>query len=152
MKNGVQLTPTTDYVFGPNSLNLVTPAQLTDEFVIIFPPIKTFDVTALYCSIKGRIDRFCPWGFFTAQAQVDTGIIDVVWEGNPNISRINNATTLGIYANTGVSGGSKSLRIAGAGTGLVELDRPRGINLPTSATGLASGQFWNDSGTLKVAT
>ncbi len=57
----------------------------------------------LYCSIKGRIDRFCPWGFFTTQAQVDTGIIDVVWEGNPNISRINNATTLGIYANTEVA-------------------------------------------------
>ncbi len=151
LKNGVQLTATTDYTFGPNSLNLVTPALITDTFVIVFPPIKPFEIAANYCSIKGRMDRFCPWTNFTTTAYQETGSLDIIWDGQGNISRLNSSTVTGIAASPGVSGGAKSLRLAGNGTGLVEIDKPRLLNLPTSAPGTI-GQLWNDGGIVKVVS
>lgn len=75
-----------------------------------------------------------------------------MWDGHANISRILSPTISGIAASSGVSGGNQALRLAGAGTGLVEIDKPRVVNIPTSPSGLASGQLWNDAGTVKIAT
>lgn len=48
---------------------------------------------------------------------------------------------------------NSNLQIDASGTGALEILTQKVImaNLPTSASGLATGQLWNDSGTLKVA-
>lgn len=152
VKNGVTLTETTHYTWQANSVTLVTPVIASDTVMVIFPPVHPVRLEALYCTVTARLDRWCPWIAISTQAQVDTSVLEIVWDGHRGITQHINEDVSGIYATSGVAGGNRNLRLSGHGTGLVEIDRPRGINLPTSASGLARGQFWNDAGTLKVAT
>ncbi|NKE77532.1 hypothetical protein [Ochrobactrum sp. MC-1LL] len=152
VKNGVTLTETTDYTWGANSVTLTTPVLATDAIMVVFAPFRSVRIEALYCSVKVRIDRWSPYWTAGNQAQVDTANVEIMWDGHPGITRIASGSIAGIAASSGVLGGNQSLRLAGAGTGLVEIDRPRAVNMPTSSAGLTSGQLWNDGGIVKVVS
>jgi len=151
VKNGVTLTETTDYTWGMNSVTLAVPVLATDTIMVVFAPFRSVQIEALYCSAKVRIDRWSPNWTAGSQAQVDTSNVEVMWDGHPGITRISSGAVAGIAASSGVSGGNQPLRLAGAGSGLVEVDKPRFVNLPTSAPG-TTGQLWNDGGIVKVVS
>jgi hypothetical protein len=93
------LTETTDYAWGANSVTLVTPANIDDQYFAVFPPSKGFEIIAHNCSVMGVQDYYVPTRItIPDQEYADSGEFHVMWEGRANIGQINSNVNMGLMA------------------------------------------------------
>lgn len=145
LKNGTQLTLTTDYTIQSGTITLTSGLLLTDEVIVVFPVLRAIRIEADYCVVTGGgCDRFVSNGVSHSTSEfINNGsVMGFLWEGKPGITQIPDSTTA-ILSSSGVAGTNLQTQ-ARDSTGRQLVNRAAIINTPTAATGMASGTLWTN--------
>lgn len=122
LKNGAQLTETTDYVWGANSVTLTAAVLITDEIVVIFAPVRAYRLEADFCGVQAcRQDQWVPnaTSYASASNFATATAIANMWDNRRGVAEVNSSTIAG-FTSTG-PGADENLRFNSKGAGTIQI-------------------------------